>query len=105
MNDHPGTSHQGDLDRGADTVESLSFSGKLDLYRRKMSEECEGASQRRAECSLGEWLAGPDGECPWGERYEQPTPGPEIFSEFMALFGRVTENMVSVCTEEDPWVF
>jgi hypothetical protein len=27
--------------------------------------------------------------------------GPEILGEFMALFDRVTENMASVCTEED----
>ncbi len=65
MNNYPGTPHQSDLFRGVDTVASLSFSGKLDLYRRKKSEEYERASQRWADCSLEEWLAGPDGEYSW----------------------------------------
>lgn len=66
MNNYPGTPHQSDLFRGTDTVGSLSFSGKLDLYRRKKSEEYERASKRWANCSLEEWLAGPDGEYLWG---------------------------------------
>ena len=61
-NYEPGTPRQGDLFRGVNTVGSLSLSGKLDRYRRKKSEEYERASQRWAECSLEEWLAGPDGE-------------------------------------------
>ena len=67
MNHGFGTPHQGDLFRGVDTVGNLSFSGKLDLYRREKSEEYGRASQRWAECSLEEWLAGPDGEYPWGK--------------------------------------
>ena len=67
INHDSGTLPQGDLFRGVDTVGGLSFSGKLDLYRRKKSEEYERASQRWAECSLEEWLAGPDGKYPWGK--------------------------------------
>jgi len=62
INNHSGTHGQDNLIHEVESVGSLSFGGKLDLYRHQKSEEYERASQRWAHCSLEEWLAGSDGE-------------------------------------------
>lgn len=64
MNDYTGIPDQDHLFHGVGPVGSLSFGGKLDLYRRNNSEEYERASQRWADCSLEDWIAGSDGEHP-----------------------------------------
>jgi hypothetical protein len=64
MNNYPGIPDKNSLFHGVEPIGSLSFGGKLGLYRHKKSEEYERASQRWADCSLEEWLAGSDGEHP-----------------------------------------
>jgi hypothetical protein len=66
MNNYAGIPNQDNTFRVVEPVGSLSFGGKLDLYRRKNSEEYERASQRWANCPSEEWLAGSGGERPSG---------------------------------------
>lgn len=64
MVNYSGIHDQGNLIREVESIGSLSFGAKLDLYRHRKSEEYARASQRWANCSLEEWLAGSDGEHP-----------------------------------------
>lgn len=64
MNNYSGIYDQDNLICEVGSLGTLSFGGKLELYRHQKSEEYERASQRWAHCSLEEWLAGSDGEHP-----------------------------------------
>jgi hypothetical protein len=66
MHNYPSTLDQDNFFSGVESARNMSFGEKLDLCRRRKSEEYERASQRWADCSSEEWLAGSDGEYSYG---------------------------------------